>query len=178
MASALACTADASGRWKLLPKDFCKGLPQELGRLPGPKDRLPKDVPKPADCFCPTNSLEQRFNSDPRGFDRQLPAGAHPKVPKLKSATRCAPGRSFVTYQCSRTPLVPVTAATSPKPALLGRRLGRWTWSHRSSSSSSGGACGGGASTIAFDCRKSRATQAVGLRRLSREPMVWRHRGR
>jgi hypothetical protein len=134
--------ADASGRWKLRPKDFCKGPPQELGRLPGPKDRLPKDVPKPADCFCPTNSLEQRFNSDPRGFDRQLPAGAHPKVPKLKSATRCAPGRSFVTYQCSRTPLVPVTAATSPKPALLGRRLGRWTWSHRSRSSSSSGADG------------------------------------
>jgi hypothetical protein len=118
VASALACTADASGRWKLLPKDFCKGLPQELGRLPGPKDRLPKDVPKPADCFCPTNSLEQRFNSDPRGFDRQLPAGAHPKVPKLKSATRCAPGRSFVTYQC--TPRVPVDGGNVSEASALG----------------------------------------------------------
>ena len=46
--------ADASGRWKLRPKDFCKGPPQELVALPSPKDRLPKDVPKPADCFCPT----------------------------------------------------------------------------------------------------------------------------
>jgi hypothetical protein len=75
-------------------------------------------VPKPADCFCPTNSLEQRFNSDPRGFDRQLPAGAHPKVPKLKSATRCAPGRSLGIYQC--TPRVPVDGGNVSEASALG----------------------------------------------------------
>lgn len=99
-------TPTDSGGWRLRSHDFCKGPPSELAPPVRRFPALPDDVPKPEHCFCPTNPLEQRF-ADPLGFSRQMPAGAHPKLPRLPHSTRCARGRSYVTYQCSRYLLLP-----------------------------------------------------------------------
>ena len=52
--------AGAPGRWRLRARDFCKGPPPELGAPTTRFHRLPKDVPHPEHCICPTNSLERR----------------------------------------------------------------------------------------------------------------------
>lgn len=95
------------GRWRLRSKDFCKGAPRELSVQPIPSSKLPERMPTPAQCFCPTNSFEKRIDFDPEGFHRLLPAGSHPRVPRLPQTTRCSPGRSFITYQCASTLLTP-----------------------------------------------------------------------
>ena len=102
------------GQWQLRATDFCKGPPPELARpganfaeLASKRDESgAAPVPAPADCFCPTDSLAQRFK-DPLGYGRQMPLGANPKLPRLPASTRCAAGRSFITYQCSRFLLLP-----------------------------------------------------------------------
>lgn len=98
------------GGWILRAGDFCKGPPRELNYLKAKRDE--RGTPKPADCICPTSSLDRRVR-DPLGFDRWIPAGGLPNVPRPDGPwpSRCEAGASFVTYQCSRQPLVPQALA-------------------------------------------------------------------
>ena len=74
--------AAAGGGWTLRTTDFCKGPPRELQYYRTPREAATTGrVPQPEDCICPTSSLDARVR-DPLGFDRWVPAGGLPKVPR------------------------------------------------------------------------------------------------
>ena len=65
--------------------------------------------------MCPTFSLDPRTR-DPLGFDRHIPAGGLPGIPRLRGRPLCGGGRSFVTYQCSSRLLLPPPQFSSKPP--------------------------------------------------------------
>ena len=116
--------------WLFRPQDFCKGLPLELryrgccesNGLASREGHRAKEVPGPQHCFCPTNSLDPR-SRDPLGFDRRVPAGGLPQIPRLLQASVCRAGHYFVTYQCAKRLLLPPPEA--PASSAAGQRGAR-----------------------------------------------------